>query len=42
MNGEDKTLVVDTVLTAIGRDADFSSFGAEEAGIAIDERSGKI
>lgn len=41
-NGEDKTLEVDTVLVAIGRDPDPTSFGAENAGISCCERSGKI
>lgn len=42
MKGEEKTLEVDTVLTAIGRDPDPASFGAANAGIDFDERSGKI
>lgn len=42
VNGKDKTLEVDTVLVAIGRDPDPTAFGASNAGITYDERSGKI
>lgn len=42
VNGVDKSLEVDTVLVAIGRDPDPTSFGAQNAGINFDKRSGKI
>ena len=42
MKGEEKTLEVDTVLTAIGRDPDPATFGASNAGVNFEERSGKI
>jgi len=42
VDGSDKTLEVDTVLVAIGRDPNPSAFGAQAAGINFDERSGKV
>jgi len=42
VNGEEKSIEVDTVLVAIGRDPDPLAFGAQHAGIEYDERSGKI
>ena len=42
VKGNERKLVVDTVLVAIGRDPDPTSFGAGNAGITVDEGSGKI
>jgi len=42
VKGVEKTLEVDTLLVAIGRDPDPVSFGAQNAGITFDSRSGKI
>lgn len=42
VKGNERKLVVDTILVAIGRDPDPTSFGADNAGITVDEGSGKI
>ena len=41
-NGKPKTLEVDTVLVAIGRDANPSSLGVDKAGIEFNPKSNKI
>lgn len=42
MDRKEKTIEVDTVLVAIGRDPDPSTFGADNAGVQYDAKSGKI
>lgn len=41
-NGQDVNVEVDTVLVAIGRDANTSSLGLEEIGVKVDSHSRKV
>ena len=42
VNGKPKTITVDTILVAIGRDSDVSGLQVEKAGVKYNTRSNKI